>query len=121
MVFVFQGALVGGLTSLLFVGWLVIGAQAEIASGAIKFEWKPMSTEGCMGNLTDPTTPLSVADDRYCGHCYSHTVCSMVGGYQRFRRIYCLHLQGGDLYETLLKPSTMPYSATQIVYFIKWY
>jgi hypothetical protein len=68
MVFVFQGALVGGLTSLLFVGWLVFGTQAAIARGAIKFEWKPMSTEGCMGNLTESISPLSVADDRYCGH-----------------------------------------------------
>jgi hypothetical protein len=65
MAFVLQGALVGGLTSLVFVGWLVIGAQAGIARGAIKFEWKPMSTEGCVGNLTDHTSPLSAVDDRY--------------------------------------------------------
>jgi len=121
MVFVLQGALVGGLTSLVFVGWLVIGAQTEIARGAIKFQWKPMSTEGCMGNLTDHISPLSAADDRYCGHCYSHTVCRMVGGYQRFRRIYYLHLQGGDLYETLIKPSRITYSAPQTVYFIMRY
>lgn len=121
VVFVLQGALVGSLTSLVFVGWLVIAAQAEIARGTIKFEWKPMSTEGCVENLTDPTSPLSAADDRYCGHCYSHIVCTMVGGYQRFRRIYCLHLQGGDLYETLIKPSRIPYSTPQTVYFIMWY
>jgi hypothetical protein len=62
---VFQGALFGGLTSLVVVGWLVIGAQLEIASGAIKFQWKPMSTDGCTGNLTDPFPPLSAANDRY--------------------------------------------------------
>ena len=73
-VLVFQGALAGGLTSLLFVSWLVIGAQAEIARGAIKFEWKPMSTEGCTGNLSDPISALSAANNRYCRHCYSHTV-----------------------------------------------
>lgn len=56
-----KGALVGGLTSLVFVGWLVIGTQAEIASGAIKFQWKPMSTAGCTGNLTHAHSPLSAA------------------------------------------------------------
>jgi hypothetical protein len=60
----FQGALVGGVTSLLFVSWIVIGAQTEIARGAIKFPWKPMSTEGCTDNLTQPVDPLSVPDDR---------------------------------------------------------
>ena len=74
--FVFQGALVGGLTSLVFVGWLVIGAQAEIASGAIKFQWKPMSTAGCTGNLTHAHSPLSAAVERYRKHGYSHiAVC----------------------------------------------
>ncbi|PNF16521.1 hypothetical protein B7P43_G07192 [Cryptotermes secundus] len=58
-----KGALVGGITSLLFVSWIVIGAQTEIARGAIKFPWKPMSTEGCTGNLTQPVHPLAMPDD----------------------------------------------------------
>jgi hypothetical protein len=61
---VFQGALVGGVTSLLFVSWIVIGAQTEIARGTIKFPWKPMSIEGCTDNLTQPVVPLSVSDNR---------------------------------------------------------
>ena len=64
VVLMFQGALVGGLTSLVFVGWLVIGAQAEIARGAIKFQWKPMSTDGCVGNLTHTVPALFAAAAR---------------------------------------------------------
>ncbi|XP_069691678.1 sodium-coupled monocarboxylate transporter 1-like [Periplaneta americana] len=49
-----KGALVGGMSSLLVVGWLVIGTQKSISRGAIKFPYKPMSTEGCKDfNTTD--------------------------------------------------------------------
>ncbi|KAJ9582261.1 hypothetical protein L9F63_003390, partial [Diploptera punctata] len=54
-----KGALAGGLSSLLLMGWLVTGAQAAVSRGAIIFDMKPMSTEGCnittfTSNLTDP-------------------------------------------------------------------
>jgi hypothetical protein len=60
----FQGAMVGGVMSLVIVSWAVIGAQTEIARGAIKFPWKPMSTEGCAGNLTTPAASVSAPGDR---------------------------------------------------------
>jgi hypothetical protein len=42
-----QGALVGGVASMAFVGWISIGSQITIAKGQIKFPTKPMSVEGC--------------------------------------------------------------------------
>ncbi|EFN66321.1 hypothetical protein EAG_10264, partial [Camponotus floridanus] len=41
------GALIGGLTGLSFMGWLIFSAEAAIASGQIKFDVKPVTTEGC--------------------------------------------------------------------------
>lgn len=42
-----KGALIGGLSGLGFMGWISLSAEAAIASGQIKFEEKPVSTEGC--------------------------------------------------------------------------
>ncbi|GBP49431.1 Sodium-coupled monocarboxylate transporter 2 [Eumeta japonica] len=41
------GALSGSLLSLMLCGWLLIGAENALASGALKFQGKPLSTEGC--------------------------------------------------------------------------
>jgi hypothetical protein len=50
-----QGALVGGVTSMAFVGWISIGSQIAIAKGQIKFPTKPMSVEGCDFELLNNT------------------------------------------------------------------
>ncbi|CAK9798458.1 Sodium-coupled monocarboxylate transporter 1 [Anthophora plagiata] len=42
-----KGALIGGLAGLGFMGWFSLSAEAAIASGRIKFDEKPVSTEGC--------------------------------------------------------------------------
>ncbi|XP_012265527.1 sodium-coupled monocarboxylate transporter 1-like [Athalia rosae] len=42
-----MGALIGGTTSLGLMAWLSLTAQAAISSGHIRFEEKPVSTEGC--------------------------------------------------------------------------
>ncbi|XP_071876026.1 sodium-coupled monocarboxylate transporter 1 isoform X1 [Bombus fervidus] len=42
-----KGALIGGLSGLGFMGWISLSAEAAIASGRIKFDEKPVSTEGC--------------------------------------------------------------------------
>ncbi|XP_070169790.1 sodium-coupled monocarboxylate transporter 1 [Polyergus mexicanus] len=42
-----KGALIGGLAGLSFMGWLGLSAEAAIASGQIKFDVKPVTTEGC--------------------------------------------------------------------------
>jgi hypothetical protein len=41
------GALEGGTTGLFMMAWLCFNAQAEIASGKLKFEYKPLSTQQC--------------------------------------------------------------------------
>ncbi|XP_031774875.1 sodium-coupled monocarboxylate transporter 1 [Apis florea] len=42
-----KGALIGGISGLGFMGWISLSAEAAIASGRIKFDEKPVSTEGC--------------------------------------------------------------------------
>lgn len=42
-----KGALIGGLTGLGFMGWVGLSAEAAIASGRMKFDEKPVTTEGC--------------------------------------------------------------------------
>ncbi|KYM75423.1 Sodium-coupled monocarboxylate transporter 1 [Atta colombica] len=41
------GALIGGIAGLSFMGWLILSAEAAIISGKIKFDTKPVTTEGC--------------------------------------------------------------------------
>ncbi|XP_047346992.1 sodium-coupled monocarboxylate transporter 1-like isoform X1 [Vespa velutina] len=43
-----KGALIGGLAGCGFMGWITLTAQTAIASGKMKFEEKPVTTEGCM-------------------------------------------------------------------------
>lgn len=67
-----KGALMGGLTSMVLTSWLVIGAQAAVSRGAIKFHWKPMTTEGCniteemtsSTNITEAMNPYTSYEDR---------------------------------------------------------
>ncbi|EFA03242.2 sodium-coupled monocarboxylate transporter 1 [Tribolium castaneum] len=42
-----KGALIGGTTSLIFMGWVGFQAQASIAAGDLSFPEKPLTTEGC--------------------------------------------------------------------------
>ncbi|XP_076642731.1 sodium-coupled monocarboxylate transporter 1 [Halictus rubicundus] len=42
-----KGALLGGLSGLSFMSWISLSAEAAIASGKLKFDEKPVSTEGC--------------------------------------------------------------------------
>ncbi|KAL0276708.1 UNVERIFIED_CONTAM: hypothetical protein PYX00_004221 [Menopon gallinae] len=42
-----KGALVGGVCSAIFVGWISIGTQLEIRAKRITFPEKPVSVEGC--------------------------------------------------------------------------
>ncbi|GAB1869716.1 Sodium-coupled monocarboxylate transporter 1 [Camponotus japonicus] len=64
-----KGALIGGLAGLSFIGWLILSAEAAIASGQIKFDVKPITTEGCtysfpqVENLLLSVPPDSILDD----------------------------------------------------------
>lgn len=49
---VFQGAIAGGLSSLVFMAWLCISAQSAIKSGDLTFPEKPVTTEGCHYHFT---------------------------------------------------------------------
>ncbi|KMQ94834.1 sodium-coupled monocarboxylate transporter 1-like protein [Lasius niger] len=66
---VLQGALIGGLAGLSFMGWLGLSAEAAIASGQIKFDVKPVTTEGCTysfpqaENLLLSVPPDSILDN----------------------------------------------------------
>lgn len=55
----FKGALIGSISSLLFVAWISFGTQATAAEGIIRYPTKPLSTEGCLGNFTIQDEPLS--------------------------------------------------------------
>lgn len=60
-----KGALVGGITSTLFVGWISLGTQAAMLRGDIVVTPKPVDVSGCAANYTLPVTPASVEFDRY--------------------------------------------------------
>lgn len=51
-----QGALVGGISSTLLVGWISLGTQAAMIRGEIVIAPKPISIEGCQGNFSLLTT-----------------------------------------------------------------
>ncbi|CAH4038340.1 unnamed protein product [Pieris brassicae] len=51
----FTGALAGGITSTLLVGWMSLGTQAAMLRGDIVIAAKPVSVAGCPGNITIPT------------------------------------------------------------------
>ncbi|KAK7579577.1 hypothetical protein V9T40_000206 [Parthenolecanium corni] len=51
-----KGALVGGIISLITVGWISVSSQKEIARGNIKFPRKPVSVAGCPYLLPNITT-----------------------------------------------------------------
>lgn len=42
-----MGALIGALSGMGFMAWVGLSAQAAIAKGTIKFDEKPVTTEGC--------------------------------------------------------------------------
>ncbi|KAG8229117.1 hypothetical protein J437_LFUL009586 [Ladona fulva] len=48
---VVQGTLIGGITGMIVMGFICFGTQASIASGQIKFEKKPFTTDGCSSIL----------------------------------------------------------------------
>ncbi|XP_057665819.1 sodium-coupled monocarboxylate transporter 1-like [Diorhabda carinulata] len=46
-----KGALIGGVSSLIFMSWLCISAQSLISSGDLTFPEKSVSTDGCHYNF----------------------------------------------------------------------
>ncbi|XP_045509545.1 sodium-coupled monocarboxylate transporter 1-like isoform X2 [Colias croceus] len=56
------GALAGGTTSTLLVGWISLGTQAAMIRGDIVIVPKPVSVSGCDGNFTLPTTTHSTVE-----------------------------------------------------------
>ncbi|XP_047112838.1 sodium-coupled monocarboxylate transporter 2-like [Schistocerca piceifrons] len=58
-----KGALVGGITSMLLVGWISVGSQTAIAGGTLYFETKPTSIAGCpeMPTVAPASLPRSEA------------------------------------------------------------
>ncbi|KAH9628038.1 hypothetical protein HF086_018013 [Spodoptera exigua] len=58
------GALTGGLTSTMLVGWISLGTQAAMMRGDIIVTPKPVSVAGCPGNHTfsTPSTPLHAVE-----------------------------------------------------------
>ncbi|CAH1647597.1 unnamed protein product [Spodoptera littoralis] len=58
------GALTGGLTSTMLVGWISLGTQAAMMRGDIIVTPKPVSVAGCPGNHTfsTPSTPIHAVE-----------------------------------------------------------
>ncbi|XP_049839536.1 sodium-coupled monocarboxylate transporter 1-like isoform X3 [Schistocerca gregaria] len=57
------GAIFGGLTGLIFMGWVVLGSQAVMAAGLITIPSKPVTIAGCSADLLRHlnTTAISAA------------------------------------------------------------
>lgn len=49
--FLFQSALTGGIVGVLSMSWVSLNAQWAIASGALRFEHKPMAADQCSYNF----------------------------------------------------------------------
>ncbi|XP_076223967.1 sodium-coupled monocarboxylate transporter 1 [Nomia melanderi] len=68
-----KGALIGGLSGLSFMSWICLSAEAAIASGRLKFDEKPVTTEGCYYSfqqienliLTPPDALLNEGEDDF--------------------------------------------------------
>ncbi|XP_044729522.1 sodium-coupled monocarboxylate transporter 1-like [Chrysoperla carnea] len=56
-----KGAFYAGLSGLFFMGW--IGGQSMIASSNIHYPEKPVFTDGCTFNITEPLGPPPTLDD----------------------------------------------------------
>ncbi|XP_044728265.1 sodium-coupled monocarboxylate transporter 1-like isoform X2 [Chrysoperla carnea] len=49
-----KGALYAGFSGILFMGWICFGAQSMLASGKMRHPEKPVFTDGCTFNITEP-------------------------------------------------------------------
>ncbi|XP_044735644.1 sodium-coupled monocarboxylate transporter 1-like [Chrysoperla carnea] len=47
-----KAAFIGGVSGLLIMAWIGLNAQAAIVTGAISFEGKPLTTDGCQYSFT---------------------------------------------------------------------
>ncbi|GBP93976.1 Sodium-coupled monocarboxylate transporter 1 [Eumeta japonica] len=56
------GALAGGITSTILVGWISLGTQAAMMRGEIVVQKKPTSVDGCLGNVTISSTVSTLND-----------------------------------------------------------
>lgn len=57
-----KGALIGGITSAAFVGWISFGTQFAIMGEKIKFPMKPFSIKGC-DNVTSEIDHSLLSND----------------------------------------------------------
>ncbi|KAK6622118.1 hypothetical protein RUM44_001925 [Polyplax serrata] len=90
------GALVGGISSALFVGWISIGAQVAIKNKQIIFPQKPVSLDGCDNetlynyerhlnstfklDISDPGEPFSLYTVSYVYYACFGTLCAVILG-----------------------------------------
>ncbi|PNF13986.1 hypothetical protein B7P43_G08671 [Cryptotermes secundus] len=78
-----KGALVGGVISMVFVGWISIGSQISIAKGQIKFPTKPVSVEGCdiefLNNTVKSTAIPGTVNEPLYIYRISYTLYTMIG------------------------------------------
>lgn len=56
----FQSALTGGIVGVLSMSWVSLNAQWAIASGALRFEHKPMAVDQCPYNF-EPMSSMANA------------------------------------------------------------
>uniref|UniRef100_A0A6P7EZC1 Sodium-coupled monocarboxylate transporter 1-like n=1 Tax=Diabrotica virgifera virgifera TaxID=50390 RepID=A0A6P7EZC1_DIAVI len=77
-----KGALSGGIISLVFMTWYCLKTQSLIASGGLKFEEKPVSTEGCHYHFTPTVIKLNNithTDEQYMIYRLSYLYYCMIG------------------------------------------
>ncbi|XP_067637381.1 sodium-coupled monocarboxylate transporter 1-like [Eurosta solidaginis] len=87
-----RGALIGGLSSLLFMAWMCIRAQADLASGAVSYLRKPHTITGCnytfvdfasmsmvAENITEHTSSTNISDDTFHIYNISYLFYTMFG------------------------------------------
>ncbi|CAH1183376.1 unnamed protein product [Phaedon cochleariae] len=83
-----EGALVGGITSLIFMCWLCLKTQSLITSGDLTFAEKSVSTYGChyhftprnLNNITHADEQFMIYRLSYLWYCLIGVLVSMVVG-----------------------------------------
>lgn len=62
--YIFQSALTGGIVGVFSMSWVSLNAQWAIASGALRFEHKPMAVDQCSYNF-EPMLSMANATETH--------------------------------------------------------
>lgn len=69
-----KGAIIGGTTGLVIMSWIVVKAQAAIATGELTFQTKPLTTNGCTYSFFEQNALSMLTNNVTTEHALSPSV-----------------------------------------------